>query len=312
MICVVDLEDTIMGGAEYAELTAFMVIAETRSFREASRRLGVTPSALSRTIRKLETRLELRLLNRTTRSVSPTEAGTILYDKLVPLIAGLQTAVGDAIALRSEPVGTVRLNVPRLAAELILWPRLARFHELFPGVRLDIVIDDGLTDIVAKGFDAGIRIGGRLPRDMIAIPLTAEYRKAVVGSPGYFADHPVPRTPQDLRDHDCITYRWIPAGQPCRWSFDGPDGAFEVEVDGTLAVNDTGLMRDAVLDGLGLAFLPEAVFEPHIASGTLVRVLEPWCKPFPGFYLYHPSRRQTPPALRALISFLQTEPLRSA
>lgn len=272
-----------MGGAEYAELTAFMVIAETRSFREAARRLGVSPSALSRAIRKLETRLELRLLNRTTRSVSPTQAGSLLYDRLVPAIADLHTAVGDAVALRSEPSGTVRLNAPRLAAELILWPRLARFHTLFPDIRLEVVIDDGLTDIIAKGFDAGIRIGGRLPRDMIAIPLTTEYRKAVVGSPDYFANHPAPRTPQDLRDHDCITYLWIPAGQPCHWSFDGPDGSFEVDVVGTLGVNDTGLMRDAALDGLGLAFLPEDLFAPHVSSGALVRVLEPWCKPFPGF-----------------------------
>jgi DNA-binding transcriptional LysR family regulator len=294
-----------MSGAHYAELTAFMAIHEARSFRDAALRLGVTPSALSRTLRRLEDRLGLRLLNRTTRSVSPTEAGALLYGKLVPIVTSLDEAVADATALSGDPVGTVRLNLPRLAAELIVMPRLAEFCASYPGVRLDMVIDDGLTDVVANGFDAGIRIGERLERDMIAVRLTPTYRIAVVGSPAYLAGYGVPDTPYDLTRHHCINYRWAATGQLYRWQFTGPEGALEVEIDGPLIVNDTDFVRDAAINGLGLACLPEASVEPHIASGILVRVLQTWCPPFPGFYLYHPGRHHTPPALRAIISFFQ-------
>ena len=307
MAWAVDLKEAILNGGHYAELTAFMAIYEARSFRDAALRLGVTPSALSRTLRRLEDRLGLRLLNRTTRSVGPTEAGALLYARLVPVVASLEEAVTDATALRGDPVGTVRLNLPRLAAQLILMPRLAQFSTSYPGVRLDIVIDDGLTDVVAKGFDAGIRIGDRLAQDMIAVRLTPAYRIAVVGSPVYFAEFAPPEMPHDLSRHRCINYRWAASGQLYRWPFRGPEGVLEVDVDGPLVVNDTGFIFDAALAGLGLACLPETAVEPHIASGTLVRVLETWCEPFPGFYLYHPGRHHTPPALRALISFLQAE-----
>jgi len=296
-----------MGGGHYSELMAFMAIYEARSFRDAALRLGVTPSALSRTLRRLEDRLGLRLLNRTTRSVSPTEAGTLLYGRLGPVVASLEEAVTDATALRGDPRGTVRLNLPRLAAELILMPRLAEFCASYPGVRLDMVIDDGLTDVVAKGFDAGIRIGKRLAQDMIAVRLTPAYRIAVVGSPAYFAEHGAPDTPHDLTRHRCINYRWAATGQLYRWHFTGPEGPLEVNIDGPLIVNDTDFVRDAAIAGLGLACLPEAAVEPHIASGTLVRVLQTWCPPFPGFYLYHPGRHHTPTALRALITFFQAD-----
>jgi DNA-binding transcriptional LysR family regulator len=296
-----------MEGGHYAELMAFMAIHEARSFRDASLRLGVTPSALSRTLRRLEDRLAVRLLNRTTRSVSPTEAGALLYAKLAPAIAGLDQALGDALALRADPIGTIRLNLPRLAAELIVMPRLSLFTALHPRVRLEMVIDDGLTDVVAKGFDAGIRIGERLAQDMIAVRLTPPYRIAVVGSPAYFAKHASPVTPHDLSDHLCLNYRWATTGQLARWRFTGPEGIMKVDVEGPLVINDTGLLRDAVLAGVGLACLPEAAVDPHIGSGALVRVLDDWCKPFPGFYLYHPSRHRTPAALRALIAFFQAE-----
>ena len=296
-----------MEGGHYAELMAFMAIYEARSFRDASLRLGVTSSALSRTLRRLEDRLAVRLLNRTTRSVSPTEAGALLYAKLAPAVAGLDQALGDALALRDEPVGTIRLNLPRLAAELIVIPRLPLFTARHPGVRLEMVIDDGLSDVVEKGFDAGIRIGERLAKDMIAVRLTAPYRIAVVGTSAYFAKHAPPETPDDLSEHLCLNYRWATTGELARWPFTGPEGELKVDVDGPLVINDTGLLRDAALAGAGLACLPEAAVEPHVASGALVRVLENWCKPFPGFYLYHPSRDQTPPALRALISFFQPE-----
>lgn len=295
----------MMDGGHYAELTAFMAVYETRSFRAAALRLGVTPSALSRTVRRLETRLGVRLLNRTTRSVGPTETGTVLYGKLLPAVDGLEEAVGEAVSMQAEAAGTVRLNLPRLAAELILMPRLLQFTEEYPRVGLDLLIDDGLTDIVSEGFDAGIRIGERLAQDMVAVRLTDPYRIAVVGSPAYFARHAPPETPYELSAHACINYKWPVTDHLSRWPFDGEAGPFEVEVSGPIAVNDTGLIRDAAIAGLGLACLPEAAFESHIASGQLVRVLEEWCKPFPGFYLYHPSRHQTPPTLRALITFLQ-------
>lgn len=294
-----------MNGGHYAELTAFMAIYKTRSFREASLRLDVTPSALSRTLRRLEERLGVRLLNRTTRSVSPTEAGVLLHAKLLPVIASLEQAVDDVVAFRDDAVGTVRINLSRLAAELLLLPNLAQMATLYPGVRLEMVIEDGLADVVAEGFDAGIRNGERLARDMVAVRLTSAYRNAVVGSPAYFAKHARPQTPHDLAMHTCINYRWAATGQLYRWSFEGPQGAFEVEIDAAMVCNDTGLMRDAAIGGAGLTCLPEAAVQSHIENGSLIRVLETWCTPYPGFYLYYPSRRQTLPALRALIKVLR-------
>jgi DNA-binding transcriptional LysR family regulator len=294
-------------GGQYSELMAFMAIYETRSFRDAALRIGVTPSALSRTLRRLEDRVAVRLFNRTTRSVSPTETGARLFAKLGPAVTGLDQAIEDALALGDDPIGTIRLNLPRLAAELIIVPRLPRFAAQHPNIKVEMVVDDGLTDVVAKGFDAGIRIGERLAQDMIAIRLTEQYRIAVVGSPAYFSRYPPPLSPRDLSDHLCLNYRWATTGQLARWAFDGPEGRFKVDVAGPLVVNDTDLLRTAAIAGMGLVYLPEAAVEPHLASGALVRVLEEWCEPFPGFYLYHPSRHRTPPPLRALISFLQAE-----
>ncbi|MBO1042217.1 LysR family transcriptional regulator [Ochrobactrum sp. MYb15] len=294
-----------MNRGDFGELTAFMAVFEASSFRGAARRLNVTPSALSRTLNRLERRIGVRLLNRTTRSVSPTEAGELLYARLGPALSGLEEAVGDVAALRESPVGMVRLNLPRLAAELILLPRMAQFHELNPGIRLNLMIDDDLSDVVAAGCDAGIRMGELLAQDMIAIRLTDPFRVAVVGAPSYFARHPRPETPRDLRNHECIVYRWASSGRLHRWQFDDASGSVDVAVEGPLLVNDTSIIRDAAIAGMGLAYLPETSVATQIASGTLVRVLEAWCKPLSGFYLYHPSRRQTPPPLRALISFLK-------
>ncbi len=296
-----------MDGLHYAELMAFMAISEARSFRDAALRLGVTPSALSRTLRRLEARMGVRLLNRTTRSVSPTEAGAVLYANLAPAVAGVEQAVQEVSALRDDAAGTVRLNLPRLAAEMVLLPRLARFHARHPRIRLEMVIDDALSDVVAKGFDAGIRIGERLAQDVIAVRVTSPIRVAVVGSPAYFAAHEPPESPQDVRQHACINYRWEETGQVFRWLFRSAEQTLEIDVDGPIVVNDTGLIRDAAVAGLGLAYLPQAAVQAHVDRGMLVRVLDPWCMPQPGFYLYHPSRHQTPPALRALIAFLQEE-----
>src|SRR5471032_3073793 len=213
-----------MKGAEFSELTAFITVAEERSFRRAAERLGLSPSALSHTIRSLEQRLGARLLNRTTRSVAPTQAGLEVFTRLRPAIAEMESAVRDVGAYQAQPRGVVRINLPRVAARLVVTPILADFLRHYPEVRLDVVIDDSITDVVAEGFDVGIRSGDLVRQDMVAVRLTPDLRMAVVGSPAYFAAHPLPRTPQDIRDHRCITYRWSETGALFRWHFDGPDG----------------------------------------------------------------------------------------
>jgi DNA-binding transcriptional LysR family regulator len=294
-----------MKGGEFAELAAFMAVAADRNFRRAAERLGVSPSALSHTIRALENRLGVRLLNRTTRSVAPTEAGQALFDRLRPAIGEMEVAVRDAVAGQSEPKGTVRLNLPQIAARRVVLPILNDFLAAYPGVRLDLVIDDAITDIVGRGFDAGIRSGELVQKDMVAVRLTPDLRMAVVGSPSYFARHPPPRVPQELRGHACLSYRWSGTGALFRWSFDGPGGAVDIDVDDALTVNDSDMLLAAALQGAGLAFLADSHVAPFLASGELVRVLEPWCKPFAGFYLYYPQRPHMPAALRAFVDFVK-------
>ena len=297
-----------MRGAEYAELAAFVAVARERSFRRASERLGVSPSALSHTIRGLEQRLGAKLLNRTTRSVAPTEAGSALFDRLSPAFDDIAGAVEGMSAFRDRPSGTVRLNVPKLAARMALAPRFGRFARAHPEVRLDLTIDDALTDIVAGGFDAGIRPGERVQRDMVAVRVTRDLRTAIVGSPCYLASRPRPETPRDLRDHACINYRWAGSGMVYQWPFEKAGEALDAAVEGPLTLNDTDLIMSAALDGVGLACILEDAVSEHVAAGLLVRVLEDWCQPFPGFFLYYPGRRQVPPALRALIDFLRLPP----
>ncbi|MGN8023871.1 LysR family transcriptional regulator [Phyllobacterium sp. 22229] len=293
-----------MDAGEFKELTVFMAIVNARGFRGAAISLGMTPSSVSRTLSRMEQRLGMRLLNRTTRSVSPTEAGELLYSRLAPVLLNLDGVMEQTILIQESPTGTVRLNLPRLAAEHVFAPRLAQFTAAYPGVRLNLVIDDDLTDVIAAGFDAGIRIGALVAQDMVTINLTGPYRVAVVGSPAYFAGRPRPDTPRDLHDHACLVYRWATSGKLHRWRFDGQNGPLYVDVDGPLVVNDTGIIRQAAIAGVGLAYLPETSIAEHLSAGRLVRVLEDWCEPFPGFFLYHPSRKQTPPGLRALITFL--------
>lgn len=294
-----------MDANEFKELTVFMAIFNGRSFRGAANTLGMPPSAVSRTLSRLEQRLDMRLLNRTTRSVSPTEAGKSLHKRLAPVLSNLDDVMRQSISNNGAPFGNVRINLPRIAAEQILLPHLAQFIADYPGIRLDLVIDDDLTDVVGAGFDAGIRIGGRVPLDMVAINLTPPYRVAVVGSPDYFARNPRPDSPRDLRDHACLNYRWTGSDKLHRWRFDGPNGPLYVDVEGPLVVNDTNIIRHGAAAGAGLAYLPEASVSEQLATGALVRVLERWCQPFPGFYLYHPGRQQMPPGLRALINFLK-------
>ncbi|XDA97999.1 LysR family transcriptional regulator [Sulfitobacter sp. LCG007] len=294
----------MIGGAEFANLRAFMVVVETRSFRQAAAQLGVTPSALSRTIKRLEEQMGLRLLNRTTRSVSPSEVGQALYARLLPVVADLQDAVEDTLARRGQAAGTLRINLPRLAAEILVMPRLGDFAALYPRIHLDMVVDDRLSDVVGKGFDAGIRMGELLHHDMIATRISPPFCSAIVGTPDYLATHGTPRLPQDLKHHRCINYRWDTSGQSWRWPLEQAGEQLEIDVEGPLSVNDTGLLRDAALSGVGLACINKSLVDQHLARGALVEVLEPWSKSYAGFFLYHPSKRQTPPALRALISFL--------
>jgi DNA-binding transcriptional LysR family regulator len=289
-----------MQRTDLSDLAAFVAVATHRSFRRAAVELRVSPSALSHAIRGVEERLGVRLLNRTTRSVAPSEAGERLLARLRPALLDIADAVEDVNAFRDTPTGRLRLNVPRVAAQLLLAPVMARFLRANPQMNLEIVADDGLVDIVSAGFDGGVRLGESVERDMVAIPIGRSQRFAVVGSPAYFERREQPRTPNDLRHHPCIRYRF-PSGVLYRWPF-GKDGqALEVDVDGPLTLGEPELMVRAALDGVGLALAFEGLVAAPIAAGRLVRVLDDWCPRFPGFYLYYPSRRQVPAGLRAFI-----------
>jgi DNA-binding transcriptional LysR family regulator len=304
---VVEHGATIVRGTEFAELKAFLAVAKERSFRRAAKRLGFSPSALSHTIRELEERLGARLLNRTTRSVAPTEAGLALFNRIEPAIAEIENAVGAFGVSQSRPSGRLRLNLSRFAADIILAPVLGRFAQAYPNIFLELTIDDALSDVVAEGFDAGIRNGERLQQDMVAVRLTPNFQLAIVGAPLYFAQREPPQTPRDLKDHACITYRWAATGAVYRWPLNGPDGPIHVAVEGPLVVNDLKVILAAALGGGGLACLPDRLVMRHIETGRLVPVLEAWCGPISGFFLYYPSHRHTPIALRAFIDFLRSD-----
>ncbi|HEY9344523.1 MAG TPA: LysR family transcriptional regulator [Inquilinus sp.] len=294
-----------MRGSDYAELRAFAAVAEAASFSRAARRLGVSPSALSQTLRGLEERLGVRLLNRTTRSVTPTEAGERLLDRLRPLFAEFDQAVEEVNRFRDAPAGRLRINVPRFAAVHLVGPVLGRFHTAHPGVELEVVVDDTITDIVAGRFDAGIRLGETLERDMVAVPLTGALELAAVATPEYFAEHGLPQTPADLHRHRCLRFRWPGGGDLYRWEFEKGGQEVALAVDGPLVVNDAALMLQAALGGVGIAYLLDRQAQADIEAGRLRRVLRDWSPRFPGFYLYHPGRRQMPPALRAFIDVLR-------
>lgn len=286
-------------------LTALLVVAEKRSFTAAAASLRVTPSAVSQAVRALEERLGIRLLQRTTRSVGLTEAGTRFVARLKPAIDGVHDAIESLGELRDRPAGLLRLNVPRFAYEQILAPKLNDFMDRYPEIRFDFHIDDAFADIVGQGFDAGIRIGEMVDREMIGVRVSPDLRMAVVGSPSYFARHPKPRHPRDLHHHDCINYRRRALGVIYRWEFteDGKD--FEMAVNGRILLNDGDLMTRAAEQGLGLAYVLETSAREAIAEKRLVRVLDSFCTPFPGFFLYYPSRAQVAPKLQALVDFFK-------
>jgi DNA-binding transcriptional LysR family regulator len=290
------------------DLAAFAVVAEQGSFTRAAAELGISQSALSHAMKALEERLGVRLLSRTTRSVSTTDAGETLLRHLRPALAEIASGLDAASALRGKPSGTLRITATKHAVSSVVMPVLPRFLASHSNIRVDIHVDDNLTDIVANRIDAGIRFGDLVEKDMIAVRIGPEIQMAVVGAPSYFADHPVPRTPRELSGHRCINYRQVRTGGLFAWDFEEKGRGFAVRVEGPLVFNNSDLTREAALAGQGLAYVYGDEVAADIEAGRLTRILAKWCPTFPGYYLYHPSRRQTPPALAALIGALRYKP----
>src|SRR5436309_9474028 len=289
---------------ELSVLSAFLTVAEERSFTRAAKRLGVSTSALSHAIKGLEEHFGVPLLARTTRSVAHTDAGAQLITRLRPALGDIQGALDQISGLRDRPAGRVRLVVSPIAATTVLAPKPGQFSRDYPDVVLDVTTDESRVDLVAGGFDAGIHFGEFIEQDMVAVRVSRDPRPAIVGSPAYFESHPKPKSPRDLLNHRCINFRHGSDGV-YRWEFDRGKQSMTVAVNGPLVVDDVELMIRAAIDGVGLAFISDDRAAPHLASGALVRVLEDWCPPFAGFFLYYPSRRQQPAALSALINTLR-------
>jgi DNA-binding transcriptional LysR family regulator len=294
-----------MRGSEFAELKAFAAVVERESFARAAEHLGLSPSALSQTIRQLEARLGVRLLNRTTRSVAPTAAGARLHQRIAPLIRDMHEAVAEASAVAGQIRGSLRINTLGVAARQIIAPRLGRFHRAHPGVTLDIVIDDTLSDIVAGRFDAGIRVGARLDKDMIAVRLTPDVRMIAVASPDYLARSGIPRSPADLSGHACINWRLQSDGRVYRWEFEKKGKRLEVAVGGPMITNQSDLGVAAALEGLGILYAFDRTrVDQEVALGRLTQVLADWSTTKPGLYLYYSNRRHPQAGLGAFIDCL--------
>jgi len=287
------------------DLIAFLAVAKERSFTRAAAKLGVSQSALSHTIRGLEERLGLRLLSRTTRSVAPTEAGERLLRAVGPRFEEIDAELAALSELREKPAGTIRITAGEHAADTILWPALERLLPDYPDITVEIVVDYGLTDIVAERYDAGVRLGEQVAKDMIAVRIGPDMRMAAVGAPSYFASRKPPRTPQDLTGHDCINLRLPTYGGVYAWEFEKNGHELKVRVEGQLVFNNTTLILKAALAGFGLAYLPEDRVQTHLAEGRLIRALADWCPPFSGYHLYYPSRRQPAPAFAVLVDALR-------
>ena len=293
-----------MRGSEFAEMRAFAAVVEHGSFAKAAAHLGVSSSTLSLTIRKLEERIGVRLLNRTTRSVAPSEAGSRMMRRLAPALEELESAVVDAVQTADRPSGLLRLNVSRVAAITFLAPILGGFLRAFPDIRVDVVTDDRLIDIVAERFDAGIRLGEKLHRDMIAVKLSGDLKMKVVATPGYLAHAGRPERPQDLSRHRCLTYRRPSDGSIYRWEFERGDQRLEISVDGPLVVDEPAMLTRIALDGAGIAYQFAHQVDPFLKDGRLVQLLSGWTPAFPGFYVYCPSHRQIALPLRSFLDFI--------
>lgn len=287
------------------DLVAFLAVAEERSFTRAAAKLGISQSALSQTVRNLEERLDVRLLNRTTRRVTSTEAGERLRQAIGPRFEAIEAELTALDELRTEPAGSIRLTATDYAADTILLPKLAEFLPRYPHIKVEVIIDYGLTDIVAEGYDAGVRPGEQVAKDMIAVRLGPDISMAVVASPGYFQDRSIPEVPQDLTEHCCINLRLPTHGGLYSWEFEKDGRELHVHVDGQATFNGTRQMLEAALKGVGLAYVPEDLARPHLEAGRLKRVLADWCPPYAGHHLYYPNRRQSERAFKLLVDALR-------
>jgi DNA-binding transcriptional LysR family regulator len=287
------------------DLLAFLAVAREQSFTRAAAKLGVSQSALSHTMRELEARLGVRLLTRTTRRVAPTEAGERLAQTLGPRFEEIEAEIAALGDLRDKPAGSVRITATEYAADAILLPRLAKLLRDYPDIKVEITVDYGLTDIVAQRYDAGVRSGEQVAKDMIAVRIGPDTRMAVVGTPAYFRKRPEPTRPQDLIGHNCINLRLPTHGGLYAWEFEKAGRELKVRVDGQLTFNATAQMLNAALSGFGLTYVPEGLVQPHIAKGRLKRVLDDWCPPFSGYHLWYPSRRQSSAVFALVVEALR-------
>jgi len=290
---------------DLGNLAMFLAVAEERSFTKAAAKLGISQSALSHTMRRLEAKLGLRLLTRTTRSVAPTEAGERLIETLRPAFNDIDDRLASLTELRERPAGTVRITSSAHAARAVLWPVIDRLAAGNPDINVEVSIESGLVDIVSGRFDAGVRLGERLEQDMIAVPIGPRLRMAAFAAPSYLEPHGTPQTPYDLAKHNCISLRMATSGGLYAWEFERDGKELKVKTEGQLVFNDADLIVAAALAGRGIAFTVEDHVEHHLAAGTLVRLLEDWCEPFDGYYLYYPSRRQPSPAFSLMLEALR-------
>lgn len=280
----------------YDQLALFAAVAKERSFTRAAAKLGMSQPALSRAITQLESHLGVRLLARTTRSVSPTEAGEHLLQVLSPRFSEIDDELASLSKFRDKPAGKLRITAGEHAAVTVLQPALAKLLPSNPDLHIEIIVDYGLTDIVAEGYDAGVRLGEQLAKDMIAVRISPDIRMAIIGSPDYFSRYPKPKTPEDLMQHNCISVRFPTHGGIYAWEFEKNGQALKVRVEGQLVFNNIAMRLDAALQGLGLTCMPEDLVRPYLSDGRLIRVLTDWCAPYSGYHLYYPSRRQVSPA----------------
>jgi DNA-binding transcriptional LysR family regulator len=294
-----------MAKDRFNDLLWFLAVAEERSFTRAAAKLGIAQSTLSHTIKRLEAQMGIRLLTRTTRNVAPTEAGERLRQSLAPRVAEIEAEIAALMELREKPAGRVRITLSDHALNSVVWPGLRPMLRDYPDIRLELSIDNGFRNIVEDGFDAGVRLGESIERDMVAVRIGPDWRQVAVAAPGYLAAHGVPRHPTDLTGHSCINLRQATAGGLYAWEFARDGQELRVRVDGQLAFSNSYAQVDAALNGYGIAYLPEDIALPHLAAGELVLLLDDWSPPFAGYFIYYPSRRQNLPALKVLVDALR-------
>jgi len=290
---------------ELVDLNAFLIVAEERSFTRAAAKLSTSQSSLSHTIRRLETRLGVRLLTRTTRNVAPTEAGERLLNTLRPALETIGAQLDSLSELRDKPAGLIRITTSEHAANTVLWPALEKLLPAYPDINVELSIDSGLADIVGERFDAGIRLGEAIAKDMVAVRVGPDIRMAVVGSPAYFKTRSIPRAPHDLADHQCINLRFLSGGGLYAWELEKRKREIKVRVGGQLIINNVNMIIRAAVAGLGLCYVMEDHVQAHLAKGSLIRVLEDWCQPFAGYHLYYPSQRQPSAAFSLIVDALR-------